>query len=177
MTADELFDLPDDGNRRELYLGHVLSEPPAGADHGDVGARLLILLGNHVSKHDLGRIFNADTGFVLSRSPDTVRAPDIAFVSRERIEPLGRVKSFFPGPPDLAVEVLSPSERAGTIHSKVGDYLAAGCRMVWLVDPDAQTITVHRPLGTARVVPRDQSLSGEDIVPGFAFRVSEIFPA
>jgi len=175
MTADELFALPDDGCRHELSLGYLLSEPPAGFDHGGVGVRILVLLDNHVRARALGRVVGADTGFVLARTPDTVRAPDAAFVSAGRLGAVGRVKGYFPGAPDLAVEVLSPSERAGTIHGKVADYLAAGTRVVWVVDPESRTVTIYRSLLSPLVLAGDRELDGGDVVPGFAVKVSEIF--
>ena len=175
MTADDLLARPDDGNRRELSLGRLISEPPAGFQHGDIGARILVLLASHVRTGSLGRVVGADTGFVLGRAPDTVRAPDVAFVCAERLKSLGQVKEFFPGAPDLAVEVLSPSERAGTIHAKVADYLAAGTRLVWVVDPEGKAVTVYRSLLSPRSVSGAQLLDGEEVLPGFAVTVSEIF--
>src|SRR5437867_10435812 len=111
VTAEELFELPDDGQRHELVVGQVLSEPPAGYRHGDAAGLMVHLLRSFVRGRGLGRVVTCDTGFVLARSPDTVRAPDVAFVSAERERKTGKVTGFFPGPPDLAVEVLSPSDR------------------------------------------------------------------
>ena len=99
----------------------------------------------------------------------------MAFVSKDRLKALGFTPGFFPGAPDLAVEILSPSERAATIGAKVADYLTAGTRLVWVVDPDARRVSVHRSPLSVRVVSRDEELSGEEVLPGFSVKVSDLF--
>src|SRR2546428_6252840 len=111
MTAEDLLNIPEDNLRHELVTGHLLSEPPAFFDHGTVAANMHSALSRFVGERRIGRVVSADTGFLLARSPDTLRAPDVAFVSTERIRRAGEVKGFFPGAPDLAVEVLSRSDR------------------------------------------------------------------
>lgn len=174
MTADELYALPDDDIRHELLTGSLLAEPPIGYPHARLVARVTFHLQQHVRARGGGEVVAGDMGFILARDPDSVRAPDVAFISSARLEAASALTGFFPGPPDLAVEVLSPSERAGTIHGKVADYLAAGARMVWVIDPEAQTVSVFRSLLSPRTISGDQELSGEDVLPGFSIRVSEL---
>ena len=175
LTAEDLYAFPDDRKRHELLSGRLTSEPPAGAEHGRVGVSIVIALGRHVIEKRLGRVYGPDTGFILARTPDTVRAPDIAFVSRARVEAAGRVIQYFPGAPDLAVEVNSPSDSLPAVRSKVADYLAAGCSMVWVVDPEERSVTVYRTLLAPRVLAADGMLHGEDVVPGFSIAVASIF--
>jgi len=175
MTADQLFDLPGNGNRRELLKGELREMAPAGGEHGALAFRLSVRLGHFVEAHQLGVAFAAETGFILSRNPDTVRAPDIAFVSRDRIPPGGIPRKFVPGAPDLAVEVLSSSDTAIEVEEKVSDWLGAGSRLVWVVNPQSKTVTVYRPGPQVRIVHKDEVLTGEDVVPGFEIRVGDIF--
>jgi len=120
-------------------------------------------------------VLSAETGFLLARRPDTVRAPDVAFVSAERLEQARTTRGFFPGPPDLAVEVLSPTDRAGEVHAKVADYLAAGTRLVWVVEPGRHTIRVYRTLLAPKTVGQEATLDGEEVLPGFRLPVSAVF--
>lgn len=133
-------------------------------------------LASYVDGESLGVVFGAETGFLIARDPDTVRAPDVAFVSAGRVGAT-LPKGFFPGPPDLAVEVLSPEDRASEVLAKVGDWLEAGCRLVWVVDPRTRTVTVYRGLSEVRVLRNGETLSGEDVVPGFSAPVSRVFGA
>ena len=110
VTAEDLLRMPDDGMRSELVKGGLREMPPAGSEHGAIAMNIGISLGSHVKVNGLGRVYTAETGFRLSSDPDTVRAPDAAFVSRERVEAAGRVTGFWPGPPDLAVEVVFPND-------------------------------------------------------------------
>lgn len=176
LTAQDLAALPDEGLRRELVGGHLISEPPASFGHGRVGLRILQSLQSFVEQHDLGEVVSLETGFLLARDPDTVRAPDIAFVSRETLERAGDVRGFFPGAPDLAVEVRSPSERPAEVHAKVADYLAAGTRMVWVVDPERERVSVYRSLLQPASVARDETLDGADVLPGYRVLVGDLFP-
>ncbi len=147
----------------------------AGNRHGRITVELTLLLGNHVKKAGLGVLVAAETGFLLSRDPDTVRAPDIAFIRKER-SGAPPDDGYVIGAPDLAVEVLSPDDRAGAVKSKVRDWLDAGCALVWVVDPKKLSVTAHRR-GGARLLTGQDVLGGEDVVPGFEIRVAEIFPA
>ena len=167
--------MPDDDSKHELQAGILVSEPLPGSRHGRVTFRAAQLLGDHVRSHRLGVVYTNDTGFVLSRSPDTVRGPDVAFVSRERFERVGDVITAFPGAPDLAIEVLSPSNTPAAIHAKVADYLAAGTRLVWVVDSSAEAVVEYRALLSPRRLEEDDVLEGEEVVPGLSVRVGELF--
>jgi Uma2 family endonuclease len=133
MTADRLFGIKDDGFRYELVNGELRKMTPSGFNHGKVVARLTALLTLYVESNRLGAVLGAETGFKLASDPDTVRAPDIAFVKRERILATGETEKFCPGPPDLAVEVLSPSDTVYEVEDKVTGWLAPGTTTVWVV--------------------------------------------
>ena len=173
MTAEELHATPLPNKRTELVRGVLVVREPAGFRHGAVSATLLKLLAHHVDSNGLGLVLAAETGFKLATDPDTVRAPDVAFVSRERLPeptPLG-----YPAlAPDLVVEVLSPDDRPGETLAKVGDWLNAGSRLVWVVDPSRRVARVYRQDGSETVVAEADSLDGEDVVPGFICRLGEI---
>lgn len=175
MTVEDLYVMPDDGFNYELQAGLLVAEPLPGWRHGWVVAAITQILGSHVKKHRLGVVVAGDSGFILARKPDTVRGPDVAFVSKERFERIGATVKAFAGAPDLAVEVLSPSNTPADMHAKVADYLAAGARCVWLVDPEAQTVTVYASLLWPHRLGQDEILDGDDFVPGFRVRVSELF--
>ena len=134
MTAVEYASLEEDGLRHELQAGWLLSEPRPFPRHGQIQVRVARALAEFVERHDLGVVLTG-CGFLLSRNPDTVRGPDVAFVRRERYDPERAEREFFPGAPDLAVEILSPSNRPGEVHAKVADYLAAGSLLVWVPQP------------------------------------------
>jgi len=175
MTADELLAMPDDGWRYELVKGELIRMAPTGDEHGEVTMELATPLHLHVKKHNLGRVYAAETGFKLESDPDTVRAPDIAFVRRERIEATGTLKGYRPGAPDLVVEVLSPSDRIGKVEGKVAQWLETGARMVWVVSPKLHTITVYRSLTDIVTLTEKDTLEGGDVVPGFSIKIAEIF--
>lgn len=175
MTAEELFILPDDGYRYELAGGALVRMTPTGAEHGAVTARLGQILTEHVVARRAGVCCGAETGFILRRGPDVVRAPDAAFVARERIPKTGVPRSYWPFAPDLAVEVVSPSDRLGDVRAKVGEYLAAGTRLVWLVEPAARVVHVHRPRGEVQVIGVGGVLTGEDVLPEFRCAVRQLF--
>jgi Uma2 family endonuclease len=172
-TAEELerFNLPN--KRTELVRGQLIVREPAGFRHGDVAAEVLVKLANYVRGKKLGRVLAAETGFKLFSNPDTVRAPDVGFVRQDRIpDPLPRGFAAFA--PDLAVEVLSPDDRPGEVLAKVADWLNAGTRLVWIIDPDRRSARVHRADGTVSLIPEDGSLEGEDVIPGFACPLTEV---
>jgi Uma2 family endonuclease len=167
LTADELLHVRIPDKRVELVRGVLVVREPAGARHGRVTLNVAIELGSYVRAHQLGAVYAAETGFTLARDPDTVRAPDVAFVRRERLpspEPIG-----FPDlAPDLVVEVLSPGERPGELLAKIADWLSAGTRLVWVIDPERRLARVYRQDGTERIVAAEETLDGEDVVPGFS---------
>jgi Uma2 family endonuclease len=172
-TAQQLLEAPGLG-RCELVRGELIMMPPAGFEHGRIVIRVAIPLGQFVNERGLGVVTGAETGFLIHRDPDTVRAPDVAFIAAARVPP-SPVKGFFQGPPDLAVEVLSPDDRASTVLAKVHDWLGAGSRAVWVVDPETRTVTVYR--GDEPMVVRSVSdeLTGDNFLPEFRVPVAEIF--
>ena len=175
VTADQVLRMPDDGHRYELVAGELRKMTPAGWEHGVVGGRLRSLLGRHVLEHELGEVFLAETGFLLARDPDTVRAPDIAFIHKDRLPASLPEESFWPGPPDLAVEVVSPRDTTGEVDDKVRAWLDAGAKMVWVVSPKWRNVTVYRSPTDIRVFTENDELTGEDAVPGFRCQVRRIF--
>jgi Uma2 family endonuclease len=177
MTAEELWALPYNGKRRELVRGELREMPPAGSEHGVVAMMLGSALSGFVADRRLGLVFAAETGFRISRNPDTVRAPDVAFVRADRIASSGIPEAFIPGAPDLAAEVISPDDTLYEVEDKVHDWLDAGTRLVWLVNPRNRSVTVHKSGPQVSVLKRDDVLSGEDVVPGFELRVAEMFAA
>lgn len=175
MTAEELVCIPDDGFRYELVRGELRKMAPAGNEHGEIAAIMTGLLFQHVRAYKLGAIYAAETGFKLASDPDTVRAPDLAFVRQERKEEVGKVQGFWPGPPDLAVEVISPNDNYTEVEEKVSDYLAAGTRMVVVVNPRQRTLTVYRSLRDIRVLQEGDTLDAGNAVPGWQLTVAELF--
>lgn len=172
QTADELLHatgLP----RCELVRGELRTMTPAGEQRGDLVNELAFVVTGYVKAHRLGKVYAAETGFVLARHPDTVRAPDIAFVASPRVPKRGS-HGFFEGAPDLAVEMLSPDDRAGEVNEKVQDYLAAGTRSVWVFDPRSRTVTVYRGGGKAAVL-READTLRDEVVPGFELLVRNVF--
>jgi len=167
--------MPDDGWRYELVKGELIKMAPTGEEHGRVTMELAARLHLHVKQNNLGNVYAAETGFKLESDPDTVRAPDIAFVRLERINATGRLTGFREGAPDLVVEVLSPSDRIGKVEGKVAQWLEAGARMVWVVSPKLQSITVYRSVTDIATLTEKGVLDGVDVVPGFQIKVAEIF--
>jgi Uma2 family endonuclease len=176
FTADELLALPRGmGKRYELVAGELRVMSPAGWRHGGVAGNIAALLGPYIRKHNLGRGFAAETGFLLKRDPDTVRAPDFAFIANANLPASEPAEAFWPGPPDLAVEVLSPGDTSGEVAEKVAEWLAAGCAAVWVVDPKLKIVTIYQSLTIVRVVAAGETLVGEPAVPGFSCAVDELF--
>lgn len=174
MTADELMDLPDDGHRYELVRGELRAMPLRGWEHGCESIAIAASLAPHVRRNRLGGVAGADTGFWLTRGPDTVRAPDMAFVRRERLPAGAAGRGYFDGAPDLAVEVISPNDRYSEVDEKIGEWLAHGTRMVLVVDTRRRSVTVHRPGQPVRMLGVDDMLNGEDVVPGWTMPVRDI---
>jgi Uma2 family endonuclease len=172
-TAEQLFQAPELG-RCELLRGELIMMSPAGSEHGMIVAEIAGLLRDFVKPQSLGVILGAETGFRVSSNPDTVLAPDVAFIQADRIG--GRMPTgYFPGAPDLAVEVLSPNDRAGEVLAKVQNWLGAGCTSVWLVDPKTQTVTVYGVNRWAVIFTSAEMLHGGDLLPGFSTPVAGIF--
>ena len=147
---------------------------PAGFEHGRVVVRITRPLAEFVEQHGLGVVTGVETGFQISHDPDTVRAPDAAFLRAARV-PSEPQTGFFPGPPDLAVEVLSPDDRAGQVLAKVRDWLAAGTQAVWVIDPWTHTVSVYAGPNQAEVLGEEAVLTGGELLPGFELPVSGVF--
>jgi Uma2 family endonuclease len=174
LTVEEFERLPDeDLYRIELVRGTIVREPRPGGEHGLISSELFSRLDRHVRAAGLGRVL-VETGFRLPGSPATVRGPDVAFLARERL-PARAPRSFWEGAPDLAVEVISPSDRWTRVQDKAFDYLDAGAREVWVVDPLARRVTVYRSRTESVVLGADSTLSGGTLLPGFELRLSELF--
>jgi Uma2 family endonuclease len=173
LTADELIRRPEDGLRHELIKGELLTMSPPGEEHGIVTVNLTILLGQYVRAHNLGAMYAAETGFKVESDPDTVLAPDIAFIRRERVGIVSR--SYRSGAPDLVVEVSSPGDRKSKVEEKTSRWLALGALAVWLVNPQTRTVDVRFATGERSLFTEEDELTGDPIVPGFRLRVSEIF--
>jgi Uma2 family endonuclease len=173
-TIADLEQLTDE-YRYDLVRGWLVREPLAGGEHGDIAMELAGALWTHVKRNRLGRVFAAETGFILAEDPPTVRGPDVAFVATERLPPGRWPKGYVRLAPDLAAEVVSPANRWTDVAAKVRDYFEAGTRLVWIVDPPRSAVTVHRPGRSPEVLGEDDFLSGDEIVPGFQVKVSDLF--
>ncbi len=147
---------------------------PAGEEHGSIANQIAFLLTRYVRKHRLGRVYAAETGFRIASAPDTVRAPDVAFISAARLD-TAPAKSYRKGAPDLAVEVLSPDDAPGEVRDKVQDWLRAGAKQVWVVSPAQRTVAIHRLDAPAQVFENGALLMVDDLLPGLRLRVAEVF--
>lgn len=180
MTADELLDMPENEVRYELVRGELVSRQWAGVRYAIASSNLLFSLGMHVRENKLGTTYPANTGFQIESNPDHVRAPSVAFVNSKRMKLVKRDfetyrERYFPGAPDLAVEVVIPSDTYFYIEDKVADWLNTGTRMVIVVNADLQTAAVYRSPTDAIVLTEADTLDGGDVVPGWSMPVSEIF--
>jgi Uma2 family endonuclease len=175
MTAQELLEYSHEPYRTELIAGRLVEMEPAGGLHGTVAAQIGGLLIAHVLPRRIGKVLGAETGYILELDPDTVRAPDASFLSRERIEAMGGMPSgYIPGPPDLAFEVTSPGDRRGEVESKTRSWLRAGTKAVVVVDPRRATATIHRPDGSTSQHGGSDLLPLGDVLPGFAPALADI---
>jgi Uma2 family endonuclease len=175
MTAEELLRMPEDGYRYELVEGELHQMAPPGFLHGMIGNDLSWRLAQYVQANGLGVVLAAETGFILGRNPDTVRAPDIAFVSKSQLDRCGLPEGYFPEAPALAVEVVSPSDTAEEVDSKVRSWLTAGTQLAWVVYPGGRSITVYRSLDDIHVLTEKDKLIGNSVVPGFECDVADLF--
>jgi Uma2 family endonuclease len=168
-TDDELLALSGEG-KYELVDGELVHVSPAGARHGRIVADLLIRIGVFLRETKLGQVFDGQTGFRLR---DNLRSPDISFVAGARLTG-GVPEGFLHVAPDLAVEVLSPADRAGEVAHKVGEYLGVGVRLLWVVDPAKGAAVIYRPGQAPRTIRLDGALEGEDVLPGFSCPLREL---
>jgi Uma2 family endonuclease len=174
VTADELLHMPDDGFRYELVREDLRRTTPAGSDHGRIVVRITWRLARHVEENGLGNVY-AETGFKLATNPDTVRAPDAAFVSRDRGEAVGKVEGFWPEAPQLAIEVISPGDSYADVEEKVFDWLDAGTKMVVVINPRQRSATVYKSPTDIGALAEADVLDAADVVPGFELAVRDIF--
>jgi len=175
VTAEELCQMPEpaDGSRYELLEGELVQMTPAGARHGRTTLAVGTVLFTFVSEKGLGHVVSNDTGVFTEKDPDTVLAPDLAYWSRQRLPELP--EGFVEVPPDLAVEVVSPSDSQSYVHRKVLHYLDHGVSLVWVVDPKTRTVTVYRSRRDVCILGEAEEITGGDVLPGFSCRVGEFF--
>ena len=175
MTAEELLQMPDDGFRYELVRGELRQMVPAGHQHGRIVVNITTPLDQHVRANGLGAVYAAETGFKIAADPDLVRAPDAAFICRERLEEVEEVEGYWPGAPDLTVEVVSPGDIYADVEEKVFDWLEAGTRMVVVVNSRKHIATVYRSLSDIVVLTENDALDGGEVVPGWILPVRDLF--
>lgn len=175
LTAEDLWQLGDEGDHFELVRGELVAMSPASGEHGDIGGTIFWHVKTHVRSHRLGKAFTAETGFLLARNPDLVRAPDAAFIRSDRLPPPEKRRGYWEVAPDLVIEVVSRWDRSSEIHNKVMDYLEAGVRLVWVVYPTRRTVVVHLPDRTSVTLTDADELDGGDVLPGFRLPVATIF--
>ena len=177
MTAAELERLPrsPDGTRHELVCGDLRTMALVGSEHGRLTGRFDRSLGNYVDAQGLGEVWPGDPGFQLTTNPDTVRTPDVAFISRERLEAVGPLRGYWPGAPDLVVEVISPNDLYTEVEEKVAMWLEYGVRLVFVVNPRRRSVAVHRPGQPVHILHAGDVLNGEDVVPGWTLPLQELF--
>ncbi len=176
LTAEEFFLLPSppDGSQQELVRGEIITMPPPGGLHGVCCLKAGRRIGNFVDDGPSGTVTSNDTGFITERDPDSVRGPDIAYWSKERLSevPVGYIAIA----PDMLVEVLSPSNTWKQIRTKLKEYFARGVRLVWVLAPEDRTLTIYRTPDEGRILHETATVTGEDVLPGFACRVSDLLP-
>lgn len=175
LTADDLAAMPDDGYRYELVKGELVRLPISSYRSSRTAVRLSSRLQQFVEAHGLGSVAGADGAYIFARDPYTVRVPDVSFVRAERLPPPERWERFLELAPDLAVEVVSPSDSSNEVQETVREYLDAGVQAIWMVHPQQRTVTVYAADRTARVLYADDQLDGGALLPGFAVRVAELF--
>ena len=174
VTADQLFLQPSDGYRYELRKGNLVMMSPAGGRHGRVTNRIAWLLSSHVESRKLGEVFAAETGFLLESNPDTVLAGDVAFVAKDRLRTVVDESRFLPFAPDVIVEVLSPNDSLSRAEAKALLWIDSGCRLVLLVDPDAEVVHASSA-GKDSVVSTRRRLEVSDVVDGWTVAVADFF--
>jgi Uma2 family endonuclease len=175
VTANELLQQPDDGFRYELVRGELRRMSPASHKHGRMSVNFTTPLDQFVRENDLGAVYAAETGFRISSDPDTVLAPDAAFIRRDRVDAVGDTDGFWPGAPDLAVEVISRHDLYTEVEEKVIDWLEAGARMVVVINPRRRTVSVYRSLTDIAILTEQDTLYGADVVPGWQLPIRDIF--
>lgn len=174
MTAEELMQLPDDDLCHELINGELITMPVPRLPHGRTEARLGSRLTQFVLDHDLGEVFT-NSGFQLTWNPDTVVGPDIAFVSKERLEQAGDVTGYWQGSSDLAVEIYMPGYRPGKVSERISRLFSAGTKQVWIVHLNHRTVAVYRSESDVTTFSGSDYLEPQDLFPGFRISLDKIF--
>ncbi len=175
LTADDLLRLHSEGVKGELIMGVLHEKASSGLEHGQIAINWAVLLGSFVKPRRLGRVFGFDTGVQLEHGPDTVREPDVAFISAERMPLDVRERRYAQVVPDLVVEIVSPNDRPIPVFDKAQMWLRHGVRLVWITDPEARTITALSQSGPARTLTVADTLDGGEVLPGFTCLVQDIF--
>jgi len=173
-TAADLFDIEGD-ERYELVDGELHLVTGSAHSSSAIGLNIGAEIRFYLKRHRIGIASGEASGFILARNPDTVLVPDAAFIRNEKLIDGQAYGRHAPYPPDLAVEVMSPSDRRIDLDRKVQRYLTAGTSIVWLVEPDAKTVTVYRANRSPKVFGIGESLSGEDVLPGFELDMTDVF--
>ena len=168
VTAEELLAMPDDGFSYELVRGELVKLMGTGLEHAYIADNCYGSIRDYVMSANLGRVFSSQLSYILARDPDTVRIPDLGFIRRERLDAVGVIQGYFPGAPDLAIEVISPSNSYSDVAEKVFDYLEAGTLMVIVLEPRTHTVSVHRSPTDITILTEADTLDGGDVVPGWA---------
>lgn len=174
MTAEELLQLPRGEFRHELINGELITMPLPGLPPGRMQARLIGPLSQFVLEHDLGEVFG-EIGFQLTVDPDTVLGPDVCFISKRRLQRAGEVRGFWHGPPDLAVEVLSPSDRPSMVNRRIASWFGYGVKQLWIVNEKNRTVTIYRSPTDATTFSGSDYLEAQDLLPGFRLSLDRIF--
>lgn len=173
LTAEEFLLLPDNGMQQELVRGEVIEMPPPAALHGVTQTKAILRIGNFVEAGPGGTL-TCESGVITRRDPDSVRGPDIAYWCKGRLReiPVGYVEI----PPDLIVEILSPSNTTRQILEKLCEYFAKGVRLVWVISPEDRTLTIYRKSDEGRLLHETAVVTGEEVLPGFECKVSDLLP-
>jgi Uma2 family endonuclease len=174
-TAEQLWAMPNDGNRYELVKGVLTMMSPAGSEHGDVAARILARLVVHVENSELGRTYAAETGFRIATSPDTVRAPDASFVSHARLKTVAPTTGYLPLAPDLVVEVVSPNDSSSDVEAKAKEWIQSGSKVVLVADPSNQTLTAYRDDSQIQVLREGDVFDAGDVCSNWKLAVDDTF--
>ncbi len=172
-TEKMLMSIPKNGHKHELINGELFMVP-AGFEHEVIGANLIFILKKFVSEHKLGAVCGPDLGCWMKS--ENLRCPDVSFISKERLQKLDRLpKGFFKGSPDLAVEILSPSDTVKGVHGKIVEYFENDTKLAWVVNPKEQTVTVYRSSYPHKLLTNKDILEGEGVLDGFFVPVAALF--